>query len=856
MQALRSIGSFLESMFDARSMPHMFNSALATQSALRPSRPLSAQNGASSLRRICRLSPDCLKKISANSRTVIIVLVAAALIAVQILRRKKPGGEPDPITGRPKGEVRHRHDPPLLGQTQLHGKPGNQQQTYLPTPNAPLLDGQPLPSNNGNNPGEARPGNLNSGAASQGMTRTPIKPGSQMNTSPPTHALDGYPPGYQIRDRHPLVDQRRAVPSFSVGGAGFRPTSGLAPPLSDEPAAVAGCSNEDRVILASYSEVTIPRVSVSGAQVGMGSHTFMPWAHSTLEVSSGKTIFRKKLVFPQDETESYLFVNDKELVDFQRKNGVTFHLLMTKHFSLADLSREDKLNRGIPPDALFSQFIYPAALNVTFRDERNSANINDARQILRDQILRTKDLREELKDLLMIGGNIYYKTDWFPDPENPGKSKRDICKDGVRVLRSRPALPGEPSLHLGQTKIVPPGIVRELKARASNTDEYFKDGGGYPAMNPVTVPVLRDKGMTHFGWLNPDDPLIVEMQKKMGDRTFASDGAFIYFSETNPNLSCMAPYLKNPDTWKKQIRRLITYNIDQPNGERVSGIREAECIVCAESMLKAANKVVHMLPCNHMNTCEPCVRKLDKIGRGNISCPSCRGRVTKWSTPELHYKHFGDLANFTLTLAKVNWNYVQKVNLNDFLLREEFQSPPSETPKKLLAKLELPDDGSHASYTFMYPIFGKGQDSVYDMIGQVLAATTREGHFEGMGQLSALVSCGGFVFYDRTRRMSSVYAFLPPNNPPVRPEFTIQMTTGDLQGNDTITPEIAKLDRPIEAERQNLPLETAYNVSRVTLDSLFPYAKYVQFPIKNNNVRFVYSNGDRKGRGNWQATME
>lgn len=567
--------------------------------------------------------------------------------------------------------------------------------------------------------------------------------------------------------------------------------------------------------------VMIPRPDLGTN--GLTTSSPLPWSFARLKTAEG-TIFRTNAL-NTDGSVSGQFTNDPELMQFQQKYRIRFPLEMSKEHPVT-LDRLSKLAAGIPESATAFQFIYPGSLNFTFDNHADDTSENRAGIIQKI----TNELRPEMKNLLLIGGFYYHQGDWFTQD---GNQTRYIA--GINILSPEAHLSNANIKHLyfGQAKIVPQIIIDQLKVLAADTDTFYKQTSAehlyyqnHPSMCPITVGPLRDKQLTHFKWLEPGHHMITTMQKESADRNFGEFGVFVYYSTTNPNLSCMLP-VATPDQWTKLLRDTTYLQIDQSD-ESVQSFISGNCVICLNDDIP----LLLLDPCHHQNVCNSCYDTMHKVK--NI-CPLCRAKITSTSSPSalpsMTYKPHTELGSFALPLAELR-DIPERLQ---FLTQTAaFKSLKQTIPKNLKKALNLPDSITHCE--FVYPLYGKALDLTWSHLPTIKDAVGHEG--KGPRILEGLAANGGFIFYEGSHQ-HSVYGILLQNSD-VTPDKILHLTTKDATSAQT---------SEITAECKNAQdaKTTQYNACRITIQGLLAFAKYFQW----NKDCFVYATG----KNTWQAVI-
>jgi len=601
-------------------------------------------------------------------------------------------------------------------------------------------------------------------------------------------------------------------------------TSALTAPSPNTPSVFVAIQNENPIIQRPATDVIIPQLTFGD---GFATTVSEPWGFSPMELSGG-VIFTMDIQsrYPDGSVPGYFNI-DRELIDFQRRNGITFPLHLSPEHPV-NLSEEALRAAGIPTNAKAFQFMYPGALKIKFDNPRENTPANKARIIglIKDQ------LRLPLQQLLLVGAFLYFSDRDWP----PGGGTRGIAGINVLTPGGNPSDGNRKQLYFGQAKIVSQPIIDQLRHWADLTDRYYSEGSpptirDYPAMCPITVGPFRDKKFTHFEWLEPDNELIQSMCRELHDPNFGKAGVFVYFSRENPALSCMLP-VTGPNEWRALMRNTAYLQIDQPEGTpSVHAFTADSCIVCFDPE-QTIDKLVRLHPCNHMQICRPCAQHIQQTTN---KCPTCRTPIENIDQPNLQaavaYRPYTELGAFRLPLKAVSLTQLNPLN---FLIEKEcFASPKTIVPAPLRQALGLSQDITHVK--FLYPLYGKGLDSTCSYLNIVKEAIASDS--QHAKTLEGLVAAGGFIFYNSRGDVQSLYAILPPNSP-VRADATLPLTPQPAT-TDTISAELTKLKDPTQEN---------YNLCRTTLQSLLPFAKYFQW--KDN--RFVYSTGNG---ASWQASL-
>lgn len=575
----------------------------------------------------------------------------------------------------------------------------------------------------------------------------------------------------------------------------------------------------------------------NGPERGLTGTKPLPWGYLPMSLAGGMIMSSGQTY--EDESKCGQFTKDAQLMAFQDEYRVKFPLHFSKEHQVT-LPTPVKEQIGIPKDAEKFCFIYPGALSmkVTLQPGETEA---DRKALIMDKL---QSLRPELRHLLTIGGYIYYNDQTWKAGQRLQPGERWI--EGINVLD--PTFSDDPrvkKLYFGQAKIVPPSVVKQLERLAETTDRYFNPSTqswfqttAYPAMWKITVGPLLEKGLTHFKWLPPKDPMI----QHMGDRTFGEAGAFVYYSKNTPQISCMMPVV-TPEQWKEMMRSSTYLNIPQEGGDRSIYVEDG-CVINAACSPTNRPELIVLNPCGHANTCSPCFEEMKQINSGNICCPLCRAVVT--STEPLpsnlfNFKPFTELRPFTLSLGKIA--PVQNSSLSQFMHQmikaEWLRSPPTQAeslPASLKISLNI---GTFQSVSFIYPLYGKPLDLTHNLLNQANQLVF-EDETEGQ-KIQGLLASGGFIVYDRDQVRDIYGIWTPPEGTDPHDVVSLNCTPEGPSTNNQ-TPFSSEL-----ARFKNVQVST-FNLSRITLQSLLPFAKFFQW----TGQEFVYSQGRE---ADWRATL-
>ncbi|HLB52469.1 MAG TPA: zinc finger, RING-type domain-containing protein [Chlamydiales bacterium] len=571
-----------------------------------------------------------------------------------------------------------------------------------------------------------------------------------------------------------------------------------------------------------------------------------PWSYTPLPIGPTE-VSDYDCQLNSDNSSSMTFPTDRELQRFQEKWGVWIEMPVSTAHPIT-LPSEVARQIGIPETARSFAFISPASQTFLFQDPSQDTLARRA-EIVADM----NTLRPAMRDLLIIGGFVYY-TDG-PAKRGDAVKKPDLSQRfaGINVLSPQSDLsdPEKKHIYFGQFQAVN-GLLplMYLAEWAQEADAFYNPESPYhppyPPMSRITVGPLLEKGLTHFKWLEPGHELL----NILG--VGSEFGAFIYYSRSNPEKSCVLPVEGNPDEWRKRLRRSIPTQIANAAGvpdaaaEIEVPVQQGggayfgadECLVCFEGLND--KNVVYFEPCHHANMCVPCFTN-GPSNQPYENCPTCNEAISSWGTHKVeHISHVALGEKIALRCAPI-----QEVPEQLGFLRNDpnLRSPQQPIPEALRNALQLPKEITSCS--FLYPVYGKSLDLTHSYLTPIQQYLEAHAQEQGTHALAGLIANGGFMLYDASGKFCGISAILLPDAPQ-----EIACDIVELKPEALATPAEGA---PLAGEIEKLcrTVTPFYNTSRITLVALMQFAQFFQYDGAHNC--FYY--GQKNGANGWKGTL-
>ncbi|MCB1115215.1 MAG: RING-HC finger protein [Chlamydiia bacterium] len=518
---------------------------------------------------------------------------------------------------------------------------------------------------------------------------------------------------------------------------------------------------------------------------GLFNAAWLPWGFGEVNATRlpnarNGVIFSTGNTFSDQSCEGIF--KCKEINSIEQQFGIQFNFHMSKESKLT-VDTETKKSLGIPANATDFQCIYPAIQNIT----KDGTKFEATEEI--NQAINTLD--PQMQNFIRIGGYFYHDGPWRT--EN-GERLRSIA--GYRALD--PNSMNEKKICFGQAKAVTQTMQTELGKLSREKN--------YPALFPITVGPLHEHGLSHFKWLPPEDPMIKQMQTKE-EPQFGALGAFVYYSSTDPNKSCMVPIVTQEESMKT-LRHHFFLKVECPDVDKARQVvfTADECVVCL------TNKPEIKTNCNHLVMCNTCASEVS-------DCPTCRAPITTRETVDSgNVMPLKDWTEFPMTLPFQCQNVALYQGWINMIRRDpRFLSEAIAIPQQLQAAFKLPK--GYTTMRFIYPVSGKGLDLTYPLIPEIQSADLTPAQ-------RALAEIGGFVF-ENNQGGALVYSIVPPGTEGESVTVTYAKKEAIPGDQALIKAQLANLN---DMKQQR------YDICRITYGFFLPFAKYFSFI----NGKFVY----------------